>query len=96
MTKDKCLKTEIEVLKERVEGMKNALILQASKYEERLGDLNHETERMRLRDDLYLSKEVYRVEHGAVCDKIEGLQKIIWMGIGGVLLMEVLLKFFIR
>jgi hypothetical protein len=41
----------------------------------------------------YLPREVYEVQHKELSSKIEMLQKYIWIGIGGLLVFEMFLKF---
>jgi hypothetical protein len=60
--KDSDLKTEIEVLKERIRGIELALALQADEYARRLEELNHAHARAQERNANFLGMEAYE-EH---------------------------------
>jgi hypothetical protein len=44
----------------------------------------------------YLSKSEYDVKHELLISKIESLQKLIYMGLGAVWILELFLKFFLK
>ena len=82
------LEKQIAVLEERIEGMKNALVLQASKYEDRLIALNNETEHARQTQNTYVTNSEYAAKHQLLEVKIESLQKFMYLITGGLILLE--------
>jgi hypothetical protein len=91
--KNGCLEKKIAVLEERLEGSKDALRLQAAEYERRLDMLNGEAERLRQMQTTYVEKSVYEIAHKYLTEKIDAIQKIVWMAMGGLLLLEIALKY---
>jgi len=71
------LKTEIEVLKEKIKQQEKALIVQAEEYKRRLGELNNEAGRLANMQSSYVSKETYELQHRVLTDKLETLKSAI-------------------
>ena len=81
---------------ERFEKTNTALELQAKEYERRLNSLNGEAERLRYMQSTYMPREVYESKHNELTTKIEGVQKITFIGIGLVLAVEFFLQFVLK
>jgi hypothetical protein len=88
-----CLKTKIAILEERIAAGKEALILQAQEYQRRLDILNGEAERLKNMQETYLPRETYEANHKYLEEKMNTLQKYIWIGVGGAMVLEIVLRF---
>jgi hypothetical protein len=62
----------------------------------RLESMNEFRNAMKDQSSHYLTKEEYEMRHQALIDKIAGIEKIVYMFSGAILLLEFLLKFFIK
>lgn len=91
--KETCLDKKIAVLEERLTGAQDALKIQAREYERRLETLNHEAQQLKDMQAKYLPREVYEANYKETNTKIEALQKYIWIGVGGLLVIELVLKY---
>ena len=78
----------------KFELQERALTLQAEEYRRRLSDLNNEAERLRVMQTTYLPREVYESNHSGVVNKIEALEKIVFVGLGIAITLQFVLHFF--
>ena len=90
------LLVKIAVLHEQIKSSDKSLLIQAKEYERRLESLNHEAERLRVMQATYLPREVYETHHKELKNKIEALQKLVFVGMGFLLCLELALKIFIN
>ena len=74
-------------------ALEKALELQAREYMRRLDDLNHEAERLRIMQTTYLPREIYITQHNVVERKIEEIQKLVYIGAGVIMVLQVVLMF---
>lgn len=72
------------------------LILQAKEYERRLEDLNGEAARLKLIQSLYLPRETFDATVKEYSSKLEALQKIVWVGIGVMMLAQFAIGYLIK
>lgn len=93
-------KVRVAVLEERqlkdAAAVAQALELQAREYQRRLDALNVEAERLRNVQSSYLPREVFDVSHALTEIKIDSLARLVWMCIGGLVVIEVLLRFIVK
>jgi len=87
------LKTRIAVLEAVIASNEKTLKLQAREYSRRLADLNGEAERLRQMQETYVPKSVYDIQHQILIEKIETNQKMLYIGIGILLALQVVLSF---
>ena len=85
--------TKVAVLEERLEQEKESKILQAKEYERRLDALNHANEKMTKLEETFMTKDAYELRHRILEIKIEALQKLAFIGLGGVYVLVFILKF---
>jgi DNA repair exonuclease SbcCD ATPase subunit len=88
------LETKIRVLEERLAWENEAKALQAREYERRLEALNGEAERLRSMQSTYLPREVYAVEYKSLADKVDSLSRLVFIGLGALLVLEIAIRFF--
>ena len=90
-------KTEIKHLKElmnlQFKYTETALVIQSTETERRLNLLNGEAERLKSIQSTYLPREVFEANYKELSIKIELLQRIVYIGIGGVLVLQIILRF---
>ena len=82
-----------EFIEEKFKNADKALELQAKETERRLELLNGEAERLRTMQATYLPREVFEVCCKEMATKTESLQKLVYIGIGIVLVLQVVVKF---
>jgi len=85
-----------ERMERKFEAAEKALIMQAKEYDRRLSDLNHEAERLKIMQNTYVSQGVYEIKHQSLVDKIDGNSRLIFIGMGILLCLELLLRFMVR
>ena len=73
-----------------------ALAIQTKEIERRLEGLNGEAGRLKDMQVTFIPRETYELNHKMLEDKIETIQRIVYIGIGGVLVLELFLKFFLK
>lgn len=74
--------------------IKTATDLAAENLKVRLNNLNEWREQNKSERANYLTRNEYDSKHELLNTKIETLQKFVWMGLGALLLTEILLKYF--
>jgi hypothetical protein len=74
----------------RFEKTEQALVLQAKETERRLDNLNGEAGRLQEMQRTYIQREVYDVQHGMVIKEIKALSKIVYVGLGLAIAVEVI------
>lgn len=88
---------EINYLKEITElkfkEAEKALEIKSKETERRLDLLNGEAERLRTMQVTYLPRELYDANYKELTSKIEWLQKMVYLGIGGILVLQLVLRF---
>lgn len=86
-----------EYIERIVEEKEAALRLAAKEYERRLDCLNGEAERLRVMQATYVSRDLYDQRHNQLDVRLAALEKMVWMGLGAVLVfgtvMQVILHF---
>lgn len=91
------MKKEIEHLKElmneRFLSSDKALDLHSKEVERRLTLLNGEAGRLKEMQSTYLPREIHDANLKELGSKIEWLQKMVYIGIGGILVLQLVLKF---
>jgi len=87
------LDKKVAILEERLESSKVALKLQAEDYQRRLDILNHEAEQLKEMQLKYLPRETYEINHRLLEDKIAENQKLVYIGVGLALAIEIVLRF---
>jgi hypothetical protein len=87
------IETKIARLEEQLKGAREALSLQAREYERRLQDLNGEAGRLQEMQQTYLEKNVYEIGHRYLTERLDSVTKLVYIGLGAVLAIELLLKF---
>lgn len=85
-----------EHLYEIIELRDKATQLQAVEYSRRLDALNHEAEQLKRMHSTYLPREIYDANHRGLESKIDNIQRLVYVGLGIVLGIQFLLKFFIK
>lgn len=85
-----------EIMDLKFQNADIALKLQAKETERRLDNLNGEAERLRNIQATYLPREVYEANQKELNSKLESLSRIVYIGIGGVLVLQIVLKFLIQ
>lgn len=83
-----------ELMEMKLESNERALELQAKEYERRLADLNGEADRLRNMQSTYLPRELCDSKYNLLRNKVESLEKLVYVGLGGVLVLQMLLHFF--
>ena len=91
-----CIDKKIAILEEKLIASREATVLQAKEYERRLEALNGEAHRLKEMQEKYLPRETYAVEHQRLMDKMEAVQKLLYIGLGGGLMIELFLKYLIK
>ena len=91
-----CIDKKIAILEEKLIASREATVLQAKEYERRLEALNGEAHRLKEMQEKYLPRETYAVEHQRLTDKMEAVQKLLYIGLGGGLMIELFLKYLIK
>ena len=82
-----------ELLDIKLAAQAMALELQAKETERRLGDLNHENARIKEAQSMSIERSVYLVQHESVVRDIALVTRMVWIGAGAVMALEVLLKY---
>jgi hypothetical protein len=85
-----------EVLSVQLIQSREALALQAREYERRLHDLNGEADRLREMQGQFVKKDVYELGHREVTTRQEWLLKIVYLGLGALMMIEFALKYLLR
>jgi hypothetical protein len=80
----------------RLQAMQIAIDKQESANNIRFNNTNEWREESKDRMSTYLSKGEYEVRHQLTETRIEALQKIVYMALGGLLILEFLFKFLIK
>ena len=80
-----------EVFELRVKTAETALELQAKEYERRLDALNKEAERLREIQACYLPRDTCEVQYKNISDKIDYMQKPVYIGMGLILAFQFIL-----
>ena len=78
---------------ERFHNINVAITLQSKETERRLGLLNGEADRLKRMQATYLPREVYESNHQLLENKIDTINKFIYIGMGGLMVLEILLRF---
>jgi len=91
-----CIDKKIAILEEKLIASREATVLQAKEYERRLEALNGEAHSLKEMQEKYLPRETYAVEHQRLMDKMEAVQKLLYIGLGGGLMIELFLKYLIK
>ena len=81
-----------ELLEEKQKSTERALELQAKEYERRLHDLNDAAEEKKHLLSTLLPRETYEKDQLLLNLKVDTLQKILWIGVGICLVVEILFK----
>jgi len=84
-----------ELLQTKIDSQEKALTLQAKEYERRLADLNHEAQRLRTMQETYVPREVYEVHIKEINQKIDLVQKMVFVGFGVILAIEFYFKYLV-
>jgi hypothetical protein len=71
-----------------------ALALATKETERRLSDLNHEAERLKSMQITYLPRESFELAHNLLVSRIDSLSKLVYIGLGICVTLEVLLQIF--
>jgi thiosulfate reductase cytochrome b subunit len=87
---------EIIKLNGQLDASKMALELQAKDYERRLSTLNAEVERLRELQTRFIPRDVYDTNHRDLINKYDALEKMVYIGVGAVAVIELALKFLIK
>lgn len=67
-----------------------------SSMDKRLDGMNEFRDQLKDQAGRFITREEYEAKYEALVEKIDGIQKPIWIGIGVILTLEFLLKFFIK
>jgi hypothetical protein len=88
---------KFEKIHEKLESTEKALLLRESNLRKDLDHLNNlkqDYEKQKLKDqENYVKIGEYSIQHKLVVDKIEFLQKMIYIGLGALLAIEFILKY---
>lgn len=82
-------KIKVAILEEKIQASKDNLKLQATEYERRLSELNHEAERLRKMQETYVDKTLYATQYKYLSEKIEAVARIVYIGLGVILALQV-------
>ncbi len=86
------LEIQVARLQEQLVAARYALELQGKEYERRLQILNHEAEQLKEMQAKYMPREVADNEFAGIDKKIRSLERLVYIGVGLVLAVELLLK----
>ena len=67
----KDLEADVKILREALESSENAKRLQASEYERRLNELNHEHARAQQNFEKYVSQDTWREQQKSLTEKVD-------------------------
>jgi len=90
MNEDESVK--IAILEEKIRASAETLRLQAVEYERRLSDLNHEAERLRKMQETYVNQTLYQTQYKYLVEKIDSIMKIVYIGFGIILALQLYFK----
>lgn len=83
---------KIAILEEKIRAGAETLRLQAGEYERRLSDLNHEAERLRSMQETYVNQTLYQTQYKYLTEKIDSVMKIVYIGLGIILTLQIYFK----
>jgi hypothetical protein len=81
-----------EFINAKFEALEKSTELSRIGMEKRLDSMNEFRQQLKDQNSTFITK----AEHQIVITKIEYLEKIVYMGLGGLLVLEVILKLFIK
>lgn len=99
MTHDEFIRVEGDIvtlkeyLESRLESIDTATILRAAALDKRMDAMNQIREQLATQKTEFLTRLEYDSKHQMLCDKIETVQKFVWMVSGALLLIEIALQF---
>jgi hypothetical protein len=99
----KCLKKELDdanvkiaVLEEKLKASEIAKELAAENIKLRIDSLNEWRSQNKDERIAFLPRETYEVNHRLLEAKIDNAQRLVYIGLGGVLVLELVLRFLLK
>ena len=86
------IKHERELREAMERSIEKALRLQAEKYDEHLAALNHAHEQLQQDRADFLPRGEYGIHHGALEDRLRAVERLVFIALGAVLLIELLAR----
>jgi hypothetical protein len=77
-------------------GMERATNLARDSMEKRLESMNEFRQSLKDQSSTFLTRQEYDAKHALLEQKIETLQKFVWLGIGILTIMEIVIRFYIK